>query len=234
MKKLVIFDLDNTLCDTIGSIPKSMKICFKYLWNYYPQISFESFIEKEEEVFQRLAVERKIPVYSMRALYWHEIFKELKIPTNPILIKELILLYTDQLAKNVELFDGILDLLNFLKNKNIKMAILSNGDYLTKASMMQYLNIINYFDAIVSSDMTQIDKPNPKAFEYVIDIFSISPKEALMVGDEKTNDIEGALNVGITPVYIKWTEKNKNRDTSNFDKRIIVCDNPRQIKDLIY
>lgn len=231
--KLIIFDLDNTICDTIGAIPKSMSVCFKFLKNFYPNISFDLFIQREESVFNRLAVEQKIPVYSIRAIYWHEIFKELNIPINPILIKDLILLYSDQLAKNVELFDGITELLDYLKGEKFKMTILSNGDYITKAHMLQYLNILHYFDLVVSSDMILSEKPNPNAFKYVLNHFNIDPQHAIMIGDEIKNDIEGSLQVGIQPIYAKWSHKNLYKDTSQLNSKVIVCTKPIEVIDYL-
>jgi putative hydrolase of the HAD superfamily len=209
--KAVIFDLDNTLCDTITAIHKSMRVCYKYLKNYYEEITFEQFIEVEEKIFYYLTLEKKLPVYSFRALYWHEIFNALNLPHNPVYIKNLIQLYSDQIAKNVELFEGIEETLVELKNRNKRLAILSNGDFQTKASMIEYLNISKYFDLVVASDLTQADKPNPKAFEYTLELLKLGKEEVVMVGDERVNDVEGALDYGIKSFYVLWPEKNKGK-----------------------
>lgn len=213
--KGAIFDLDNTLCDTIGAIHKSMRVCYKYLKNYYPDIEFESFMENEEKIFYNLTLKQKLPVYSFRALYWHEIFSALGLKHNPIYIKNVIQLYSDQLAKNVELFDGIEQMLIALKQKDLKLAILSNGDFQTKASMIEYLNISQYFDFIVASDLTQVDKPDPRAFDYVLNLLEIGKEEVIMVGDERLNDIEGALSYGIQAFYAAWPEKNIGKTIEN-------------------
>jgi putative hydrolase of the HAD superfamily len=213
--KGVIFDLDNTLCDTIGAIHKSMRVCYKYLKNYYPSIEFESFMENEEKIFYKLTLELKLPVYSFRALYWHEIFTALGLKHNPIYIKNVIQLYSDQLAKNVELFEGIEEMLIALRKKDLRLAILSNGDFQTKASMVEYLNISQYFEFIVASDLTQVDKPDSRAFDYVLDLFQLEKHEVIMIGDERVNDVEGALNYGIKAFYTTWPQKNKGKNIEN-------------------
>ncbi|RMD77142.1 HAD family hydrolase [Candidatus Dojkabacteria bacterium] len=209
--KAVIFDLDNTLCDTLSSIPRSMKVCYKYLKNFFPDLDLDKFLKIEEEIFVRLTIEQRLPVYSFRALYWHEIFQELGLEADPILIKNVIHLYGDQMAKTVELFPGIEDLLTELKKRGLKLAILSNGDFFTKASMVEYLNIGKYFDLVVASDITQVDKPDPRAFLYVLQKLDVKAYECLFVGDERQNDIMGAQNVGLIPVYVTWPEKNLNK-----------------------
>jgi len=215
--KGVIFDLDNTICDTIYAIHKSIKVCYKYLRNYYPHVSYEKFIHIEEKVFFDLTIKRKLPVYSFRAIYWHEIFKELELDLSAIHIKNLISLYTDQLSKNVDLFDGIEEMLIELKKKEIKIVILSNGDFLTKAAMIEYLNIYKYIDHIIASDLIQQDKPNKKAFTYTLEIIGLKENEVAMVGDERVNDIEGAINANIFAFYALWPEKNKNADIDQFE-----------------
>lgn len=225
--KGAIFDLDNTLCDTIGAIHKSMRVCYKYLKNYYREIEFESFMQNEEKIFYKLTLDLKLPVYSFRALYWHEIFTTLGLKHNPIYIKNVIQLYSDQLAKNVELFDGIEQMLFALKQKNLKLAILSNGDFQTKATMVEYLNISKYFDFIVASDLTQVDKPDSRAFDYVLDLLQLEKQEVIMIGDERVNDVEGALNYGIKPFYTIWPEKNKGKNINN--PQVTVLEKPADI-----
>lgn len=227
--KAVIFDLDNTLCDTISAIRTSMRVCYKYLKNHYPDITFEQFMDIEEKIFIRLTIEQKLPVYSFRALYWHEIFAELKLAPSPILIKNMIQLYSDQIAKTVELFDGVEELLIELKAMGLKLAILSNGDFQTKAAMVEYLNISKCFDLIVASDITQVDKPDPKAFIYVLKQLGLEAPDCVMVGDERTNDVEGSRILGMTPVYACWPEKNSGKSLED----IFCANTPQDILDLV-
>ncbi len=227
-KSAFIFDLDNTICDTIAAIQSSIKVCYKYLKNHYLDIQYDEFMSIEEDVFNYLTIEKRLPVYSFRAIYWHTIFERLNLSKNPILIKNVISLYSDQLAKSVELFPGIENLLFELKKRNKIIAILSNGDFLTKASMIEYLNISQYVDLLVASDMTQVDKPDPRAFRYVLDQINLAPSKCVFVGDERINDIEGAKKVGLTSVYVKWPPKNKEK----FIPDVINVNSPYEILSL--
>lgn len=229
MYKAVIFDLDNTICDTIGAIPKSMRVCYKYLKNRYPELDYDKFVSCEQKIFDKLTIHDNIPVYSFRAIYWHEIFKELGLEIDPVAIKDVSLLYSDQLAKNVEIFDGIKEVLDEIKSLGLQIAVLSNGDYTTKVTMLEYSNLINKFDLIVASDLTQADKPSPKAFVYVLKQLGLKVDEVLMVGDERLNDIEAAKYLGIKPVYAAWPTKNNGKSIDG----VFTANKPSDILSLL-
>lgn len=207
MIKAVIFDLDNTLCNTNKALTPSFNTCYKYLYNYYPKINKGQFTRNTVRVFNNLTRKQKLPLYTTQALFWDEMFKSLSIKPDPVLIKDLVLLLDDEIAKNVELFNGVDKLLKDLKTRKLKLAILSNGQYVSKAQRLQYLNISKYFDFIISTDLIRRDKPSKRPFLYTLDKLKVKPNEAVFVGDELEADISGAKDVGIYAVYNLWNAR---------------------------
>ena len=63
--------------------------------------------------------------------------------------------------------------------------------------MLEDIGIKQYFSGFSYSDETGVAKPHPKAFTTLLDIFNVSPDEALHIGDIERTDIEGANQVGM-------------------------------------
>ena len=108
-----------------------------------------------------------------------------------------------------------------LKETGYKLGILTNAsDVVFQNRKLDILGIRDHFDAIViSGEYAQQDcgdtyakeyyKPNPKAFLYTAELLGVKAEELYYVGDNPIADVQGAINSGYTPVWIKsrypWT-----------------------------
>ncbi len=99
------------------------------------------------------------------------------------------------------LFPDTRPILQRLQELNVPMSIVSNyGEHLTYT--LYKLNIYDFFDFVIVSSTEGVAKPDPKIFEMAIEKAGVSPNQILYVGDNVTDDIEGANNVGIDAVLI--------------------------------
>jgi putative hydrolase of the HAD superfamily len=74
------------------------------------------------------------------------------------------------------------------------------------------LNILHYFDDIVSSEEVGVEKPSRKSFETILRISKVHSKNILMVGDDLKKDILGAMNQKMNAAYIGDETINANED----------------------
>jgi len=65
------------------------------------------------------------------------------------------------------------------------------------------LGITPYFDTVIASGDIGFDKPDARIFRHCLDHLDVSPHEAVMVGDSYTNDILGALGVGMAAIRMR-------------------------------
>jgi putative hydrolase of the HAD superfamily len=107
---------------------------------------------------------------------------------------------------------GILEFLNFLDSKDIKKAVLSNASYSSETLMMDLAkhHLKDHFAFVMSSAEYGIRKPNPMIFEAAIKKMGFSPHEIWFAGDRLDNDIAGARNAGIVPVW--YNHRNLSND----------------------
>jgi putative hydrolase of the HAD superfamily len=230
--KAILFDLDNTLCNTTKALEPSFNTCYKFLLNYYPKINKARFNSLQETIFDTLTRQQKIPLYSSQALFWHEMFDKLELKYDPAIFEDLIYLLNDELAKNVDLFPGIEKMLKDLKKLGLMLGILSNGAYIDKAMRYEFLNLKRYIDILVSTDLVRRDKPSPRAFKYIIEKLHVKPEETVFIGDEMEADIKGAKGVGMIAIYNKWNDQKLNHTDKSIKPDYVVT-KPEQVIDII-
>lgn len=105
---------------------------------------------------------------------------------------------------------GIKEILRYLKNSGIKTAIFSNSSFSAKTLIYKLKNEgINTddFEFILSSADYGIAKPDSLVFEAIISKCRVKREKIWYIGDSFCNDVEGAANAGIVPVWYNCETK---------------------------
>lgn len=90
-----------------------------------------------------------------------------------------------------------------LKLNNYHLGIFSNaGDDQDVQELVENFHIRQYFDFVLTSAGCYYRKPHPRAFEIALAQWSISPEDAVMIGDSLEADIQGAKNLGLKTIWI--------------------------------
>lgn len=91
----------------------------------------------------------------------------------------------------------MLQIFEFLKEK-VKIGLLTNAcDPIEQRERIIKSGLYKFFSTICISGETQKYKPDKEAFEDIITKLSVTPQEAVFVGDSEKYDIEGAKNAGL-------------------------------------
>lgn len=126
--------------------------------------------------------------------------------------EDLVWLWYEPLARLVTIEHDIHQTLTTLKNRGIKLAILSNtfvsASVLNK--QLRELGLFDFFDFIYYSYMFNKRKPHPEMFLSAAKQLDLNPDQILFVGDRVDNDINGSIQVGMYPV-LKKTPININK-----------------------
>ena len=110
------------------------------------------------------------------------------------------------LYKALNTFPEVKDVLNKLKEKNYKLAILSNGTPALLNELVKSNNLDNIFDDIFSIEEVGIYKPDVKVYDMPIKKYKIQ-KEEIVFLSANTWDISGGGNYGYSSV---WVNRNNN------------------------
>ena len=114
------------------------------------------------------------------------------------------------LYKKLSPYPEATDCLKGLKNKKIKIAILSNGTPDLLRELVESNNIQNYFDDILSIESVGIYKPNSKVYEIPIKSYGCKPENICFMSSN-TWDVSGGGVFGYNAVWV-------NRFNKVFDK----------------
>ena len=187
-KKIVIFDLDGTLLNTLIDLTNSTNFALQSFG--YPQKTVEQVRDYVGNGVVKL-IERAIPDGLANPDFENclNLFKQD---------------YKKNMYKNVRVYDGISGLLAALKNMDIKISVVSNKFDLAVKDLCNKL-FPDLIDAAYGENEAEgiKKKPSPDMVLKVMNSFSLTKEECLYVGDSEV-DIETAYNAGIDCVSVTW------------------------------
>ena len=210
MKKLVIFDFDGTLFDSVEDVI----ICFDKALEIhdFPKLT-------RKEYFEVLGGN----IDEMVSL----ILRENNTSENIELIKNTYeKLYDESKKENTLPFPKMHDLLKILQEKDLLLAINSNR----KTDSIKYYVDKFFMDvdfvSIEGHNPNHPSKPHPYAVEMMRKKFGVTKDECIYIGDSKT-DINTANNAEIDCLIVKWGYG--TQDDYNEDNVLGVIENPDEI-----
>ncbi|MGB7219342.1 MAG: HAD family hydrolase [Vicinamibacterales bacterium] len=100
-----------------------------------------------------------------------------------------------------ELYEEVPSVLRALASQGMRLGLISNS-HRCLASFQSHFDLGGLVSAAVSSLEHGSMKPHPSIFDSALRLMNVAPGEALMVGDNVRQDIEGALGVGMRAVLV--------------------------------
>ena len=143
---------------------------------------------------------------------------------NPNMREELLSLY-----KKLSTFPEVNDTLKQLKNKNLKLAILSNGSPTLLNELVDSNNLTKIFDNLFSIEEVKIYKPDNKVYEIPINKYKIKAEEIFFLSSN-TWDVSGGGNYGYQSI---WVNRNNNIFDNLDYKPKYEIKNLKQLLDII-
>ncbi|MFD1902229.1 HAD family hydrolase [Enterococcus termitis] len=183
----VIFDFDGTLGDSKECGFEATKEAFKALQLKAPE-------HDVIEYYMGIPIEKSFKEMADRALSQSEFDQLLK------LFREYYKKYED---KYLNIFPGIKELLDELKLKKILMFVVSSKKTNVLRRNLESLEISDYFEEIVGSDKVTNYKPDPEGINYLINKYSLSADDTLMIGDA-TFDMQMGKAAKVNTCAVTW------------------------------
>ncbi len=184
-KSLVIFDMDGTLIDSSLTISNSINHVRKNL--YLEPLPHEQIISKINDH----SIDPAKYFYASPNGFTtdhHRWFNEY---------------YTKNHASELRLYDGVKDMLEWLDDRGIKIALATNAYHQSTVESLSNFGIDGYFDAVVCVDDVKEGKPAPDMLYKILDITNIDKESAIFIGDGP-RDEEAADNAGIDYLMVDW------------------------------
>jgi len=206
--KAVLFDLGGTLIKT-AAIPVIYK---RILETYGVKASFDGILKAHRSNERDVdVVEGQLKLGRDFWIKWNlRVLEEIGVQQN----REFLAKKIDELwweYSHLQVYPDVKPTLPQLKNKGLKLGIISNGFKTDLEQVLKKLHLEQWFDVVVSIDSCNCAKPAKEIFLYALNNLGVKPVETLFVGDSVETDYKGAMAVGIKPFIIDREGKVPNR-----------------------
>ncbi len=188
MKKFntIVFDLDGTLTDTLDDLRSSVNFALSQFG--FPERSRDEIRSFLGNGVRRL-IYRSVPENTDTATAEKclEVFKEH---------------YKANSCVETKPYDGIVDLLETLKKRGIKTAVVTNKMHEAAADIVDYF-FCGLIDITIGQSENVAPKPAPDSVFLALEKLGVSKKDAIYVGDSEV-DCMTAHNAGIPCIGVTW------------------------------
>jgi HAD superfamily hydrolase (TIGR01549 family) len=106
---------------------------------------------------------------------------------------------------------GMKDLVQELVDQGIPLGIVSNSEG-RLAELLEDVGLHHYFGFVADSGLLGFEKPDPRIFQYAARGLGVETSELVHVGDAWVADIEGALAVGASAIWVTGDHASTTRE----------------------
>ena len=105
-------------------------------------------------------------------------------------------------------YPGARETLAELRRRGFPLAVLTDAHNGNALARLRKTDLFQYFDHVISFDMTGAKKPAPDAFLLALKLLQTLPSETLLVGDSLRRDIAPAQALGMITAYAAYGDRN--------------------------
>ncbi|MEG2573594.1 MAG: HAD family hydrolase [Bacteroides sp.] len=215
MKKLIIFDLDGTLLNTIADLAHSTNYALK-------QVGFAQHEVNSYKFFVGNGINK---------LFERALPEDERTETNILNVRKHFLPYYDEHNTDCSApYPGIVELLTKLQTEGMMIAVASNKYQRATLKLITHYFPDIRFTAILGQREGVPVKPDPSIVHDILCLANVEPEEVIYVGDSGV-DMQTAKNAGVTSIGVTWGFRPRT-ELSAFCPDYIV-DTTTEIDDLI-
>ncbi len=214
--KLVIFDLDGTLLNTLEDLAAAANEALRE--NRFPLRSIEEIQQFVGNGVSKL-LERALPDGQ-------------KTSENLIRMKQDFFAYYDaHLWEHTVVYPGILELLETLQQQSIQLAVASNKYQQATDRLVTHFFPSIRFSAVFGQRPNVPVKPHPQIVQSILRVAAVSAEDALYVGDSAV-DMQTAQNAGVKACGVTWGFRSRE-ELADYHPELLA-DTPQRILTLFH
>ena len=204
MTKTIFFDLDDTLITHTKAQNKSLFLLKEIHFSSVPQKEFNKIWSEKTKIYWKLFTDKKLSFVEQRnqrtKTIWKHFGKNIDIEAAEKIGAEYLRLY----ESNWRIFKGVKKYLKLLKEKNIPMGIISNGNFEQQIKKITLTNAIKFFEPnlIIVSESVGAAKPDLEIFKTAQEMAKKEKSDIIYFGNDPAQDIEPAKKMGWQAVLV--------------------------------
>ncbi len=194
MIQAVFFDMDDTIYDTSGFATIARRAAVKSMVHNGLKCSEDEGYECLMEI-----VKEKGSNYDK---HFNILTERINGEEDPLIIVNGIITYHNTKFAMLKLEPESFSILLYLKSKNYKVGLITNGKKLKQWEKLVRLGVYPFFDDVVTSEDVGIEKPDVEIFKIAMDRLNVTADTSIMIGNNFDTDIIGACNAGMQSMII--------------------------------
>jgi putative hydrolase of the HAD superfamily len=208
--KLAIFDLD----DTLINFAATRQVAYRELAEVVDREGIDpvAYIQGCTVVDRPLFMQfeqGKLTRAEYRLQRFRDPFTNMGLSARDELVALLNKTFMDCVNDRPMLYDDVMPVLQRLRVLGIRTAILTNGPSDGQRRKLKATALFQAVDEVAIGEEIGFSKPSPMAFKAVLDRFSFSGKDTLMVGDSPELDYDAALNAGLSALLLDRDDRHR-------------------------
>ncbi len=173
------------------------------LEGYNVSVSVERLLEAFRE-WRRAVPGYERPPWEESLFYkLHHVLAYLGVTPRPGLVDEAYSVLVETLVEKLQPYPDTRWFLEWCRERGLRIALISNTDsHDVVAGSLSLHRLIQFFDVVVTSDMTRHKKPSPRIFIDTALFLGAKPEEMIHIGDSYRWDYAGAAKAGAHPIQL--------------------------------
>ncbi|MFK4085370.1 HAD family hydrolase [Kribbella sp. NPDC020789] len=197
MLKVVLFDLDGTLVEQEHAAAVAVVEWAAQYGVTGPEVA-KHWAEVSERHYRR---------YQRRELTFDEqrrerVRKFLGLQVDDIEADAIFDGYLWRYEAGWRLYDDAIPAVRRVRAAGLQAVVFTNGNTAHQQQKLDRFGLTAEIDRLISSEQLPAGKPDPRAFRQALALVGVEADQALMIGDSLTNDVRGALAVGMGAVLL--------------------------------
>lgn len=206
--KMVLFDLDGTLIDSVPDLHRAVNM-----------MQSELGLPERAEADVRNWVGNGIDPLVDRALT-----NTLAGGADPALFARAIDIfkaaYAETNGRHSRVFPGVQEGLDYVRGLGLSMGCVTNKATAFTLPLLEQTGLLAQFETVIAGDTLPLKKPDPAPLCYAAGWFRVRPREALMVGDS-ISDVKAARAAGFSIICMSYGY-NHGEDIRNYHPDVVI------------
>lgn len=201
----LLLDVDDTIVDTRAAMVSAGSVALGVLWPDRPEdhrAMAQHYYDDPQRWFRRYA-SGEVAFDAMRTGRIEEVAAAFGAAVPEGALQRYAVAYDPAFRDAQRLFDDVPALLETARRRGLPVGLLTNSALAPTTLKLEALDLVDAFDAVVTTDTLGFGKPDPRVYREACRLLGVAPEQVVCIGDSLEWDVLGARSAGLRAVWLE-------------------------------